>query len=323
MSAPRPQKFALGAEGRMPPRQRASRSPVKDAPVEGPGNEVEETVPDELPLVDRKLLEPSIATLVKLEARGPQALEKAQQKSREQAIQTIHALRLLAPGVLAAGLGSANGPDQVSRFLEWMAGVQEAARRGAEKWGVEPSDRPWIQGSLERVMAENPSLVGSDKALSLLMGLAEGLAPPPTLPWLPSDAQAPLALLQALAPVQRVQKAFPFGRLQPEKDLEEAARLLVEAGQDAVLEMVDPASSSEVRLTVFVAAVTEAGKTMAQVWMHHGQMAQASAQGRTDSDRALWERAHPEGEAIGPVFKDFQEMMARLRRLARLARPRA
>lgn len=129
-------------------------------------------------------------------------------------------------------------------------------------------------------------------------------------------------MLNALGPVSQAQLEFDLSRKNPEADLQTATRVLAEAAQDAVMELADSTSPADVRLTIFSAALQEAGKTMAWFWRSHGKKLKEHTNARSKAEQEIWKRAHPEGEDLEPVFKAFSEHSARLRRLARVARPR-
>lgn len=277
------------------------------------------------PPLDAAPFQPDAATVRKLGAKGGKALAAAQEKSRTQALQALHSLRLLGPGltaVLGAVDGKAPPADQAAAFVGWVGRIQAQARTWAGQWEVPEADRPWVEAALERILAESPSLLDSpllDKAADW----AQALAPPPPTPALPLATAAPLALLQGLAPVLRVQAAFPLGRATPDADLEAVSRLLVEAGTDAIQDLVDPAAAADVRLAVFTAVVADAGKTLAQAWVAFADAHEAQWRRKTAAEQQAWSQAHPEGVALEPLFEQFQDFCARLRRLTRAARVRA
>lgn len=316
MSSPRPTKLPTAR-----PSRPAFGAPVRSAPTSAPEPVAALDSEPAAPVIEARVFVPDTVALEKAQARGDKALLKAQQRARERALHAVHVLPLLTPGVLVAM--SALGPEeeQPQRFVDWMAQVRERAAAWLERWDVAPEDKPWVLAALERVVAEHPELE-TPARFDAVMAAALEHAPPPFSPVLPASVAAPLALLQALAPVQRVQAAFGLGRPHVEEDLEMATRLLAEAGQDAVAELVDPVAPEEVRVVVFVGAVVAAGKTLAQLWMSHGHHVQLQARGRTRTEQEAWEQAHPDGEDLRPVFSAFQQHASRLRRLARLARPR-
>lgn len=300
-----------------------SRSPPS-APAAGRRAEAEPPVVLELPGVDAKLFEPDGATIKKLTDKDPKSLAKVQAKSREQVIQTVHALRLLSPGVLgvmASEVSAASEPEQAERFASWMAKVREAAREWASAWSVSPDDLPWVTAALERFLAEHPQAL-EQPALLRVTDWVQAHASPPPAGYLPVSISAPLALLQALGPVQRVQSAYPLGRRHAEADLEAVAGLLVEAATDAVNELVEPAAPGDVRALVFSSVLADSGKTLAQLWVAFAQSNAAKWRLKTKQEQEFWHQANPNGVDLQPLFEQFQDFSARLRRLTRAARLR-
>lgn len=322
MAAPaRPNKIP-GRPSTMPVRA-GSSSPAAQAGPEalapiGAGE------PLDLPGVDSKIFEPDPATLRKLNAKGPKALEKAQAKSREQVVQIIHALRLLSPGivgVMTSSLNNGSEPDQAQQFAAWVGEIRQQAADWAARWEVAEEDLPWVTASLERFLAEHPGAANTP----LLEHVTEWVGahvPPPPANYIPVSAAAPLALLQALGPVQRVQAAYPLGRREPERDLEMIAQLLVEAATDAVNELVEPAAPNDVRSVVFTSVLVDSGKTMAQLWVSFAQTHLNKWRQKTAAEQELWHKANPHGVGLEPLFEQFQSFSARLRRLTRAARLR-
>lgn len=282
------------------------------------------TEPLDLPGVDSKLFEPDPATLRKLNAKGSKALERGQSKSREQVIQTIHALRLLSPGivtVMTSGQNNGSEGDQSQQFATWVDTLRQQAADCAARWGVAEEDLPWVTAALERFLAEHPG-AAEGTVLERALEWVSAHAPPPPSSYVPINAAAPLALLQALGPVQRVQAAYPLGRREPERDMEQIAQLLVEAATDAVNELVEPAAPSDVRSVVFTSVLADSGKTMAQLWVSFAQAHGAKWRLKTAAEQEMWHKANPHGVALEPLFEQFQDFSARLRRLTRAARLR-
>lgn len=273
----------------------------------------------DVPLLDAAPFEPDAQALRKDAEKG--TTEKTEEKTRAQVLHAIHSLALLAPGVVEAMAASASEDDQVERFRAWSLHVRERAAEWAGRWPVDEADLPWVTAALERIVATHPRLLRAEHT-DVLMALAFEQCPPPTQAGLPLQVAAPVAMATALAWVGRAQLAFPLGRPDPVNDLEAAARVLAEVGQDAVSELVPPAGSQELRVTVFVAAVEQAGQTLAQFWRQAGQELAAKASQRTKEEQRIWEAANPEGVELEPVFQKFREHGARLRRLALLARPK-
>ena len=317
MQPSRPRALRPGQPGTPPPKPSPpSRSA---APAAAPSQA--EVAATALPLLDAAVFRPDQKATQKAATKGPEAVEKLERRSRQQAVQLVNSVRLLAPAVLAAMLPGGTDLEQAERFARWAALAREKAARCVSHWALETEDVSWVQAAIERLLAEHPAMLDDAFPDTLLANLPSQVPLPPPA-WMPLQSAAPLALLQGLAPVQRVQLAFPLGRVSPEEDLLSAARTLAEAGQDAAMELLDPAASTEIRTAVFAATVAEAGKTLAQVWMHAGQAFQSQVQKRSAAEQARWEQAHPEGADLEPVFQAFRESAARLRRLAQLSRPR-
>lgn len=305
---------------------RPSVIPVRPTAGKRSQDSDEPAVPSEIvvPELDAKTFEPDVSTIKKLNAKGPKALAAAQTRGREQSIQTLHSLRLLAPGVLSV-MSQLPDPapveEQAAHFTTWATQIRERASQWAERWNVAPEDTPWVSAALERILAENPGLMKAtilDEAVSW----AATHQPPPSSAFIPLGVGAPLALLQALGPVQRAQAAFPLGRKDLEADLAQAGRLLLEAGTDAINELVEPATPGDVRILVFSSVVADAGKTLAQLWVAYAQDHLAKWRLKTIAEQELWLAAHPQGVTLEPLFQQFQEFGARLRRLTRAARLR-
>ena len=324
----RPKKFtgtvgtpSPGLPGRPPSRPAPSRSEEVDAPHAEPA--VGSTLPLE-GLLDGKALEMDSATLSKLTSKGGKALEKAQEKAHNNALQVAHALQLMAPGVLAVmthpGVGSSEA-EQAGALVDWFESVRSKAAAWVEAWGLEEEDKPWAQAALERLVAEYPALP-EGPVISRLLELARTHTPPPPLPYMPLQAAASLALFEGLAAVQRAQVRHGLGRRSIDEDLESVARLLVESGTDALAELLDPATSGEVRVAIFAAAVTQAGRTLEALWDAYARTQLASWRLKSGPEQELWKKANPEGVPLEPLFQQFQEANARIRRLARAARVR-
>ncbi len=307
---------------------RPPRFPTNRPSVVPPGRSVSEKAPSapvptapavDVPLIDAAPFEPDASALRKAQAKGQ--TEKLEEKTRAQVLQALHALTLLAPGVLDSMAAYPDETHQIERFQAWSEHVRERAAQWAQRWPVEPADLPWVTAALERVVATNPRLLQASHA-DLLMDLALQHAPPPPSPGLPLEVAAPLAVMTALAYVERAQAAFPLFRPAPGLDLEAAARVLTEVAQDAVSELVPPTGSQEVRVSVFVAALEQGGQTLALLWRQAGVELNERIRERTAVEQSAWETANPEGIDLEPVFQRFREHGARLRRLALLARPK-
>ena len=327
MAAPeRPKKFAGNGGAPLPG---LPGKPPGRAPERAPAIEVmESTSSPERPslplegLLDSKTLEVDSTTLKKLTAKGGKALEKAQEKARENALQTSHALLLMAPGVVEVMLSKSVGSteaDEAGALVEWFSEIHAKAAEWVDAWALEEEDRGWAQAALERVLAEHPLLAKASNIEDIL-ALARTHVPPPPQPYMPVQASTCLALFEGLAAVQRAQAKQGLGRRTVTDDLERITRLLVEAGTDTVNELLDPATSGEVRVAVFSSAVAQAGRTFEVLWLAYAQTNLATWRMKTTPEQELWKKANPEGIALEPLFDQFQEAMARIRRLARAAR---
>jgi len=310
----RPQRFPSTRPSLPPPGRAAPATEVKVDQTPSPA-----AAEVEIPLLEMASFLPDESALQKAVDKG--TLQKTETLTRAQALQALHSMSLLAPGVLDALHSSANEEEQVDRFRVWAERVRQMAVEWAQRWPVATEDLPWVIASLERVVATHPRLTQA-KQMDLLMDLAMNTSPPPAVPGPALPVAAPLALATALARVQRAQTACPMGRPRPDEDLEAVARLLAEAGQDAIAELVGPTGSQEVRTTVFCSVVEEAGETLAHMWRLMGQAFAARVRERSVAEQHTWEVANPDGVDLDPLFVRFREHGARLRRLASLARPR-
>lgn len=310
---PRPQKIASAPSVRP-----AFGAPARPAPATPPPSAPAVAVP----LLEGELFEPDPVQVAKLEKKSAAAQTRAQAKSRQEAIQSVHMVRLLAPAIARAMCQAETEEDQIQAFVGMADSARAHAQRCVRAWGVDEADEPWVAAALERTFMEHPGLVGQANPLAFIESIPAHLPPPPPS-WMPLSVSAPVALLQALGPVARAQAEFSLGRASVEEDLASASRLLAEAGQDAVLELVDPTATSELRTTVFCSVVADAGESLAYLWRAHGRAFEAQEKARTHAQQEVWKRAHPEGGDLEPVFQAFREHAARLRRLARAARPKA
>jgi len=305
---------------RLPTTRPSAASPGRPPGAPGPVAVVIPAAPAvDVPLVDAGVFEPDATALQKAADKGQ--LEKLEEKTRHQVLNALHSLSLLAPGVLVAMRGARSDDEQVERFHAWAEQVRASAQQWVQSWPVAEEDRAWVAAALERVVATHPGLA-KPASMEVLMRLAFEQTPAPPVPGLPLPVAGPLAMTTALAEVSRAQQAFPLGRPSPEADLEAVARVLAEAGQDAVAELVPPTGTQEVRVTVFSTSVELAGKTLAQFWNQAGQEFLARLRERSVTEQQVWEAAHPEGVDLEPLFQKLREHGARLRRLALLARPK-
>lgn len=302
-----------------PPALASARPAFRPPAVAGTDAPEEGKAPTESVLKRQDLTRPSQAQ-AKLDKKTPAARAKAEQKSLDVAIALVSALEHLAPAIAAALSSEPTEEAQVDRLVAWLEQCDRQAEAVAVAWGASPEALDWVRSQVARILSAHPSLARWPGLISLVAALPSHAASPEPVA-MDLDIAAPLALLEALAPVQRAQVVLPLGRSHPEKDLERLARVLSDAGRDAVLELLDPMSSSELRQAVFCAVLPEAGKTLAQCWVRYGQQIQAQHQARTDAERKFWVQANPDGAPLEPVIEAFQEHSARLRRLARLAKP--
>ena len=312
---PRPRKMSSAPSARP-----AFRGPAPQSKSSAPASDPTPGVT--APLLDGSFFEPDPAQVAKQEKKSAPVQARAQAKSRQEAIQSVHMIRLLAPLIAQAMTQDASEEDQVKAFVDAAQSARDSALSCVGRWAVAPADEPWVVAALERTFMEYPGLAGLENLPGFVEGIPAHLpAPPPS--WMPLSVAAPVALLQALGPVALAQMEFGMGRSTPDEDLASASRLLAEAGQDAVLELVDPAATSELRTAVFCAAVSHAGESLAHFWRAHGAQLELKATERTHAKQDVWNRAHPSGADLEPVFQAFREHAARLRRLARAARPKS
>lgn len=308
---PRPRKTAppqpaFGAPRRPPPA--APKAPSQPL--------VEE------PAVDAALFQPDPGHEARQQKKTPATRERAEIKVREQALLAVASMQRLAPLVTRAMAQEQAQEQQVACFARAVSGLREKARDWARRWGASPEDEAWVTAALEAILAAHPSLADLPDLGAFAAALPSHLPPPPAR-WLPLEVAAPVALMEALAPVASIQAIHGLGRHQPHADLAAAARLLAEAGQDAILELVDAGADTSLRTAVFAAVVAASGQVLAALWQAHAQALQEQRRQRSLSAQALHDQAHPDGEDIQPIFQAFVEHAARLRRLARIARPKA
>lgn len=319
-SPPRPPKIpssalagpAFGAPSR--PSRRHAPSDAEPSPSDQ-GSEMP------VSLVDATVFEPDPEQVEKLKKKSVNVQAKTEAKTRQEAIQAVHVMHLLAPAICRAMAEGASEDQQVQYFMEQTVQARAAAARMVDAWKVPEDDKDWVAAAMERVFMEHPALLGISDMTGILNALP-GQAPPPPSPWLSPPVAAGVAMLNALGSVAQAQMEFNLSRKNPEADLQAATRVLAEAAQDAVMELADPTSTADVRTTIFSAALQEAGKAMAWLWRAHGERLREHANARSKAEQEIWKRAHPEGEDLDPVFRAFSDHSARLRRLARLARPR-
>lgn len=271
------------------------------------------------PLLSLQIFEPDEKEMQKVLKKTAVAQTKIREKNMSSAIQTVHALSLLAPGIVSAMAYGTDEKEQSEVFIRWTEAIRKKSEIWCEQLEVKEEDKQWVIGSLERILAENPNLNGFSD-IGFLKEVLEKVTPPPQREWTSLEVSISLAVLDAMGDIQKAQISYPLRRKDVERDLKDCVQMMLEVAQDGLLELVEKSSSSELRKVVFVHLVQNLGKGLAAIWESYGKNPRYNLKFRNASDEEIWNINHPDGLDLQPIYNDFHSFAMRLLRLSKMAK---
>lgn len=276
---------------------------------------------------DATALMPDAQALHQREQQSPSTVGQEIGDARTRAVQAMNAVRLLTPALRASVREGGSDQEQAARFVALMERANTSAQKACARWGLEADhlNNRWAMNSLERVfveaMAGQPD-PGPGEALVDALVTAADARQCRREEWaeLSDAATVQAALLKGMVPVWRAHRQFDF--LAPgETLLQECAQKLLDAAASGVVQLVSPLTPASERRTLFQIFVEEGGEVLSDVWSAQAAIAKRAMAGKSAQAILAWRQANPQGLPMDPVWRAFQQQMARLIKLSGSSRP--